>query len=85
MNDLNKLSHTTWNCKYHVVCARNIVGKCFTRKSGTISTKSCVSCTNTAENKRVIVYGISERQKQSDDIRMVEQHQIQVSQQGVLV
>ena len=21
MNDVNSLSHTSWNCKYHIVCA----------------------------------------------------------------
>ena len=29
MNDLNKLSHTTWNCKYHVVFAPKYRRKVF--------------------------------------------------------
>lgn len=103
MNDLNKLSHTTWNCKYHVVFApkyrrkvfyaqkRYDIGKilrelCKWKQINIIEAEVCPDHVHmTAENERVIVYGISERQKQPDDIRTVEQHQIQVSQQGVPV
>lgn len=39
MNDMNSLSHTSWNCKYHIVYApmhRNIAGKCFTERTAGI-------------------------------------------------
>ena len=52
-------------------------------RSGSLPRPRAYAVGNTAENDRVIVYGISERQKQPDDIRTVEQHQIQVSQRGV--
>ena len=27
LNDIHSLSHTSWNCKYHIVFAPNIVEK----------------------------------------------------------
>ena len=32
MNDVNSLSHTKWNCKYHIVFAPNTEGKYFMEK-----------------------------------------------------
>ena len=33
LNDIHSLSHSKWNCKYHIVFAsQNIEGKCFMGK-----------------------------------------------------
>ena len=32
LNEINSLSHTKWNCKYHIVFAPNIAGKYFIEK-----------------------------------------------------
>ena len=32
-NDLSRLAHTTWNCKYHIT-VRQALGKCFFAVSG---------------------------------------------------
>ena len=31
MNDVHSLSHSKWNCKYHIVFAPKYGGKCFTK------------------------------------------------------
>ena len=34
LNDINSLSHTKWNCKYHIVFARNTEERYSTKKNG---------------------------------------------------
>lgn len=54
-NDNNSLAHTSWNCKYHIVFAPKY-------------RRQVYACVDTAEVQRVTNNGISERQKQFDDI-----------------
>ncbi|MBS6752935.1 MAG: IS200/IS605 family transposase, partial [Firmicutes bacterium] len=35
MNDINSLSHTKWNCKYHIVCALKYRRKVFYKEKCT--------------------------------------------------
>ena len=44
MNDINSLSHTRWNCKYHIVFAPKYRRKVFTKRndgSGKILRELC--------------------------------------------
>lgn len=90
MNDNNSLSHSKWNCKYHIVFAPKyrrqvIYGKikadigrilrtlCEQKKVNIIEAEACPDHIHmlveiTPKFKRVTVYGISEREKFTDDI-----------------
>ena len=107
MNDTNSLSHTKWNCKYHIVFAPKYRRKVFYKEKETRGRententlrmekdKNCGSrsmsrsCTyagrNTAESSDIKLYGISEREKQPDDLRKVSGAEIQISESGILV
>ena len=41
MNDLNSLSHTKWNCKYHKYLHKNIIEKYFMERNGMKLEKFC--------------------------------------------
>lgn len=43
------------------------------------------ACGDPAQNERIRLYGISEREKQSDALRAVWRYEIQIQEQGVLV
>ncbi len=43
------------------------------------------ACGDSAQNERIRLYGISEREKQSDALRAVWLFEIQIQEQGVLV
>ena len=90
MNDNNSLSHSKWNCKYHIVFAPKyrrqvIYGKikadigrilrtlCEQKKVNIIEAEACPDHIHMLVEippkfKRVTVYGISEREKFTDDI-----------------
>jgi len=53
--------------------------------SGSLSRSYSYAGGNTAENQRIGLHGVSEREKQFADIRSVEQHQIQVQESRILV
>ena len=75
-NDSESLSHTKWNCKYHIVFApkyrrQEIYGK-IKADIGQILRKLCeanpYAGEYTAEHKCIAVYGVPERKKFTDDI-----------------
>lgn len=90
MNDNNSLSHSKWDCKYHIVFAPKyrrqvIYGKikadigrilrtlCEQKKVNIIEAEACPDHIHMLVEippkfKRVTVYGISEREKFTDDI-----------------
>lgn len=79
MNDTHSLSHTKWNCKYHVVFApkyrrkvlRNgsYIERTVQMERGKYSGSGSMprSCTyapgNTAEDECIKLYGLSQREK----------------------
>jgi len=44
LNDINSLSHTRWNCKYHIVFAPKYRRKVFYREKKAAIGKYCGSC-----------------------------------------
>ena len=81
LNDVHTLSHTTWNCKYHIVFAPKYRRKVFYDNSRSMSRSHTYASRNTAENDCIRVHGISEREKQYHDISKVGKHEIQVQKQ----
>ena len=100
MNDMNSLTHTTWNCKYHIVFAPKYRRKVFyegEEAGGRRNPENAVqleedknsrgrgmpgSCAyarrNTAEGSSIEFHGISQGEKQPDDLRKVSGAEIQV-------
>ena len=80
----SSLSHTKWNCKYHIVFApkyrRQVIYGKIKGDIGNILRKLCEwkgveilesyphACANTDKDKCVKFYGISKRKKQFNDI-----------------
>jgi len=93
MNDNNSLEHTRWNCKYHVVFAPKYRRQVFYKEKkqvvGEILRQLCVrksvNIVEASEDECIKLYGLSERQKQLDDIRKIWGYEIQVQKQTVLV
>ena len=46
MNDVNSLSHTKWNCKYHIVFAPKYRRKVFYKQKREEVEKYCGRCAN---------------------------------------
>ena len=85
MNDSNSLAHTKWNCKYHVVFAPKYRRKVFYKEKrveiGKILRMLCEWKSVRIVEAEVCpdhFHGISEREKQPDDIRTVPGTKIQV-------
>ena len=82
LNDINSLSHTRWNCKYHIVFAPKYRRKVFYKekkaaigkilrqdhRSGSVPQPYPSVCGDTAEDLGVALYGVSEREKQYDAV-----------------
>ena len=49
MNDINSLSHTKWNCKYHIVFAPKYRRKVFSKRTEQRSERYCGSYANGKE------------------------------------
>ena len=99
MTDTNSLSHTKWNCKYHIVfCPKyrrqEIYGK-IKEDVGKILRKLCEAKgvsrpytyvgINTAPFERSTIYGIPERKEFANDIRQTRKLKIQVRKSTFLV
>ena len=71
-DDLHSLSHTKWNCKYHVVFAPKYRRKAFYEarrlEIGKILRSYTYAYRNTAKNECIRFYGISKRKEQSNDL-----------------
>ena len=84
MEDIHSLSHTKWNCKYHVVESSNredIETAVRVERSEHIKRRSMPrSCTyafrNTTKDERFDIHGIPERKEQSHDIREMGEHEV---------
>ena len=96
MNDINSLAHTKWNCKYHIVFApkyrRQVIYGKIKADIGQILRKLCehkgieiIEANACPEVQCVTDYGISQREKQLDDIRQACEFKVQVWQQAILV
>ena len=49
VNDVNSLSHTKWNCKYHKCLHRNTEEKYFSKRKKRQSEKYCGNCVSGRE------------------------------------
>ena len=90
MDDVKSLTHTKWNCKYHVVFAPKYRRKVFYEEKrleiGAILRELCrwkgveiieaevcpdhihYAIVDSAQDKCIRVYGVSERKEQPDDL-----------------
>ena len=74
MTETHTLSHTTWNCKYHIVFAPKYRRKVFygekRQEIGAILRQLCKwkAGGDTAKVQCFTIHGISERKEQPDDI-----------------
>ena len=64
LNDIHSLSHSKWNCKYHVVFAPKYRRKVFYDEKRRV-------IGDTAKDEGVGIHRISERKKRNNDIRAI--------------
>ena len=101
MTDTNSLSHSKWNCKYHIVFSpkyrRQVIYQKIKADIGAIIRKLCENkgveihaaeaCPdhNTTAFKRSAIYGLFKGEKFTDDFRPTCKSKVQVWKQAFLV